>query len=112
MHMTEEARGSILVLRVHEARLDAARAPALREELIRKVEAGHDRIVLDLSGTAFMDSSGLGALVSCLKRMGARGSLAVVGAQGAVARLFGLTRMDRVFSLHPDVDAAVAQLEG
>ena len=112
MNVTEETRGALLVLRVHEPRLDAARAPALREALIRHVEAGHDRIVLDLSGTSFMDSSGLGALVSGLKRLGARGTLAVAGSGGDVARLFKLTRMDRVFALHPDVESAVAQLEG
>ncbi|TNC66577.1 STAS domain-containing protein [Rubellimicrobium roseum] len=109
MNMTEEMRGEVLVLRLAEARLDASKAPALREELIRRVEAGHDRIVLDLSATEFMDSSGLGALVSGLKRMGARGTLAIAGAQGAVARLFQLTRMDRVFALHPSTDAALAQ---
>lgn len=112
MNMTEESRGALLVLRMHEARLDAVQAPALREALVGHVERGQDRIVLDLSETEFMDSSGLGALVSCIKRMGSRGGLAIVGAHGAVARLFTLTRMDRVFALHPDVDAAVAQMGG
>lgn len=112
MNVTEETRGGVLVLRVNEARLDAARAPGFRDALIRRVEAGHGAMVLDLSAVEFMDSSGLGALVSCLKRMGTRGSLAVVGAKGAVARLFQLTRMDRVFSLHADVDTAVAQVGG
>lgn len=112
MDLTEEMRGSVLVLRVNEPRIDAARAPALREELLGRVDGGQDRIVLDLSAVDFMDSSGLGALVSCIKRMGARGTLAVAGAQGAVARLFALTRMDRVFSLHDGVEAAVAQVGG
>jgi anti-sigma B factor antagonist len=112
MNITEETRGPVTILRVAEPRLDAARAPALREVLLRHAEAGHSQIVLDLSATEFMDSSGLGALVSALKRLGAGGTLAVAGAQGAVARLFALTRMDKVFSLHPDVDAAAAQLGG
>jgi len=112
MNITEEIHGDVLVLRLAEPRLDASRAPALREELIRRVEAGRDRIILDLSATEFMDSSGLGALVSCLKRMGTRGTLGIAGAQGAVARLFTLTRMDRVFALHPTVDAALAQMAG
>lgn len=110
MNLTEESRDGILILRLAEPRLDAARAPVLREMLVRKAEEGHNRIVLDLSRTEFMDSSGLGALVSCLKRLGTRGTLAVAGAQGAVERLFKLTRMDRVFALHPTVDAAVAQM--
>jgi anti-sigma B factor antagonist len=108
MDMTEERHGDILLLRVTEARLDAGRAPALREELLRRIDEGHGRIVLDLSATQFMDSSGLGALVSAVKRLGTRGTLAIAGAQGPVARLFALTRMDRVFSLHPSAEAALA----
>jgi anti-sigma B factor antagonist len=112
MNITEELQGNILVLRVGETRLDAARAPALREELLRHIDAGHSQIVLDLSKTDFLDSSGLGALVSAVKRLGSKGTLAIAGAQGAVTRLFSLTRMDRVFALHPSVDAAVAQMAG
>ena len=112
MNITDELQGNILVLRVGETRLDAARAPALREELLRHIDAGHSQIVLDLSKTDFLDSSGLGALVSAVKRLGSKGTLAIAGAQGAVTRLFSLTRMDRVFALHPSVDAAVMQMAG
>ena len=110
MNISEEHRGDILILRVGEGRLDAAKAPALREALLQQIDAGHSQIVLDLSSTEFMDSSGLGALVSAVKRLGSRGTLAIAGAQGAVTRLFALTRMDRVFALHPSTDAAVAQM--
>jgi anti-sigma B factor antagonist len=112
MNITEELQGEIMVLHVGETRLDAARAPALREELLRLIDAGHSQIVLDLSATDFLDSSGLGALVSAVKRMGSKGTFAIAGANGAVARLFTLTRMDRVFALHPSVDAAVTQIAG
>ena len=112
MNMSEELSGEVLVLRLDEARLDASKAPALREALLRQITAGHDRIVLDLSATEFMDSSSLGALVTAIKRIGARGTFAIAGAQGAVARLFALTRMDRVFALHPTTAGAVAQIAG
>lgn len=110
MNMTEERRGPVLILRIPEPRLDAGAAPALREALLRHIEAGQDRIVVDLSACEFMDSSGLGALVTAAKRVGPRGTIAVAGAGGAVARLFALTRMDRVFALHPTADAALAAL--
>ena len=112
MNLTEEHRGDILILHLGGARVDAAEAPALREELLRQIDAGHSQIVLDLSATEFMDSSELGALVSAVKRLGSRGTLSIAGARGAVTRLFTLTRMDRVFSLHPNADAAVAQVAG
>jgi anti-sigma B factor antagonist len=86
-------------------------APAFKDEVTKHIEAGHSQLVLDLSRVEFVDSSGLGALVACLKRLGPRGNMAIAGASGAVIRLFNLTRMDRVFSLHDSVDAAVEQLQ-
>ena len=112
MNITEERHGAILILRVGEPRVDAAKAPALRDELLRHIDAGHSQIVLDLTATEFMNSSGLGALVSAMKRLGSRGTLAIAGAQGAVTRLFSLTRMDRVFALHPNTEAAIARMAG
>ncbi|HZW45921.1 MAG TPA: STAS domain-containing protein [Microvirga sp.] len=110
MRLIDEQRNGILVLRIDEKRVDASKAPAFKDEVAKRIEAGHSQVVLDMSGVEFVDSSGLGALVSCLKRIGPRGKLAIAGASGAVIRLFSLTRMDRVFSLHDTVDAAVEQM--
>lgn len=110
MNIEEERRENVLILKFVEKRLDAQKAPALREELIRRIDAGHHLLVLDLQATQFMDSSGLGALVSSLKRLGPKGGMTLAGVGGAVARLFALTRMDRVFTMHDDVDSAVAEL--
>jgi anti-sigma B factor antagonist len=108
--LSHEIRDGIAVVRVEEKRMDAARAPAFKSELAELIEAGHNQLVLDLGQVEFVDSSGLGAIVSCLKRIGPRGNLAIAGAGGAVAKLFALTRMDKVFALHPDVDTAVAKM--
>jgi anti-sigma B factor antagonist len=108
--LSTDLRDNILVVRVEEKRIDASKAPAFKDAVTRCIDAGQNQIVLDLSHVDFIDSSGLGALVSCLKRLGPRGSLAVAGATGAVSRLFSLTRMDRVFALHPSVEAVVEQL--
>ena len=108
--LSDEQRKDILVVRVDERRLDASKAPQFKNEITRRIEAGHSRFVLDLSGVEFVDSSGLGAIVACLKRLGPRGDLAIAGAKGAVSRLFTLTRMDKVFALHDSVDAAVERM--
>jgi anti-sigma B factor antagonist len=110
MNMREEKRGNVLVLIIDEKRLDASKAPMLREEVSRRIDAGNHLLVFDLSETQFMDSSGLGALVTCLKRLGPSGGMAIAGVGGAVARLFALTRMDKVFALHKTVDEAVGHL--
>ena len=91
-------------------RLDATVAPAFKQEVVRLIEGGDTRLLLDLGGVQFLDSSGLGAIVSILKALGNRGTLAVCNVQGAVLALFQLTRMDRVFALHPTREDAMARL--
>ena len=112
MKMTSKEQGNVLILHLAEQRLDARCAPAFRAQLLERIEAGNLMIVVDLSDTDFVDSSGLSALISSIRRMGPRGGLAISGAKGAVRSLFELTRMDRVFPLHDTVDAAVARLAG
>jgi len=108
--LTSELRNDVLVVHVTEKRVDASKAPLFKDEMTKCIDGGQNQLVLDLSGVDFVDSSGLGAIVSCLKRLGPRGNLAIAGAKGAVSRLFTLTRMDKVFALHDTVDAAVDQL--
>jgi anti-sigma B factor antagonist len=108
--LTSEVRSNVLVIHVGEKRVDASKAPLFKDEMTKCIESGQNQIVLDLSAVEFVDSSGLGAIVSCLKRLGPRGNLAIAGAKGAVSRLFTLTRMDKVFALHDTVEAAVERL--
>lgn len=108
MNIADERKGSVLVVSVNEKRIDAARSSAFRSFINDRVERGDLRLVLDLTQVQFVDSSGLGALVFGLKRVGTGGLFALVGLTPAVARLFGMTRMDRVFRLYPTVADAVA----
>ncbi|UIJ70430.1 STAS domain-containing protein [Aurantimonas sp. HBX-1] len=108
--LKSEIQHGVRVVRVAGKRIDAARAPEFRSEMNALIDEGPHQIVLDLEGVDFVDSSGLGAIVSGLKRLGPRGDLAIAAASGSVARLFALTRMDKVFPLHQDVDTAVKRL--
>jgi len=107
VELVAEPRDGVLVIRVQDRRIDASRAPVLKEEITKRVDAGQTKLVLDLTLVEFIDSVGLGALVSCFKRIGSRGRLVIVGAKGAVSRLFSLTRMDKVFPLYPTLEEAV-----
>lgn len=110
--LTFEDRDGILLARLQAERLDAVQVPAFRTTMTDQITAGQRRIILDLSAVDFVDSSGLGAIVLCLKQVGRSGAFVVVGAQGAVARLFKLTRLDRVIRLFPDLAAAIEHLRG
>ena len=105
MQLSHYVQGNFTVVCFNETRLDAAVAPAFKQDMTQLVDGGVNRIILDLSQVQFMDSSGLGVLVTLLKKVGSRGDLIIAGVRGIVADLFKLTRMDRVFRLVANVDA-------
>ena len=63
---------------------------------------------MDLADVSFMDSSGLSVLVTGFK--GVRevgGDMAVVSANASISKIFSITGLDRVFSIHPSLHEAV-----
>ena len=102
----DEQQG-VLVITVLEKRLDAVAAPAFRAQMTERV-AGRSVVVLDLGQVQFIDSSGLAALISVLKRLAPGGSLRLAGAASGVIALLQLTRLDRVFQCFPGVAQALA----
>lgn len=100
----------VTILTPPVSRLDSAEAPALRSALLGQIEQGVQHLVLDLSDVDFLDSSALGALIATAKRIAPLGRFGVSGVRPAVARLFALTHMDRVFSIHPNTAEAVSRL--
>lgn len=101
-----------ILIQVEHPRLDAAIAPAFKDEVTTRVAQGERRVLLDLSGVQFMDSTGVGVLVSLLKRMGGDGRIAVIGAGPAVLKLLQLTRLDTLFAICGSEDDARDALRG
>ena len=93
----------LLIVRVREQRIDAAGAIDFKDRM-RDLTAGNQcRVVLDLSGVTFIDSSGLGAVVAVRKSLGPDRLLELAGLTPAVEKVFHLTRMNSVFTIHADV---------
>jgi anti-sigma B factor antagonist len=112
MQLDQQKAGDALIVTPLEDRLDARVANDFKEQMTELIASGHTKIVLDLSKVEFIDSSGLGAIVSSLKRMGGRGELVVCGLQETTMTLFKLTRMDRVFQIFDSEQQAVSALGG
>ena len=80
--------------------IDAFTSPMLRERLVALLDRGHYRLVVDLEGVDFMDSTGLGVLVSCLKRTKEHdGELMLVCTSPQILRVLSITGLDRVFDV-------------
>jgi anti-sigma B factor antagonist len=109
MNITLDSKDGVTVLRLREERLDAHNSQAFKEYLLRLLENGAKGLILDLSDVRFVDSSGLGALLSGHKNAGLREArLALSGVQARVQSMFELTRLHRVFEIHPTVEDALA----
>ncbi|WP_210479851.1 STAS domain-containing protein [Naasia sp. SYSU D00948] len=90
-------------------RLNLVAAPALRSLIAERVQAGNRRIVLDLQGVDFLDSSGLGAIIASLKTAReAGGDLRLARASDAVVMVLRLTKVDRVLRVYADSGSAFA----
>lgn len=111
MNISTESRDGWTLLSLKEERLDALNSGELRDRILGLLEAGGQRLVVDLSGVSFIDSSGLGALLSGYKNANLRsGEFILAGLQPRVQSMFELTRLHRVFDIFPTVEDALARV--
>jgi anti-anti-sigma factor len=89
-------------------RLTVVSAPSLRSEVTERIAGGDRMILVDLSHTDFVDSSGLGALVSCLKSARqAGGDLRLVAPTEQVSMVLKMTNLDRILAPRASIADAV-----
>lgn len=105
MELSSEDRDQTTVIRVAEPRVDAAVAIRFKDRMRELTDPGQDRIVLDLGQVDFIDSSGLGAIVAAMKQLREGQVLELAALNPNVAKVFRLTRMDTVFTIHASADA-------
>jgi anti-sigma B factor antagonist len=88
--------------------IDVETARTLRAHIVDRFTDTSAQVVVDLTDVPFMDSSGLGALVSGWQLTRDDGGFRIAGANPVVRRVLSITGMEDVFALYPDVDAATA----
>lgn len=110
MIIDKATNGSVLVVQPRIASLDAGNVQAFRDAM-NPLLRQHDRILVDLGNVAFIDSAGVGALISCLRVVSElKGRFAICGLTRAVSALFELMRMNRVFEVHTSSESALRSL--
>ena len=104
---TTEAAGGATVIEAN-GRLDMVAAPQLKALVQSAVGAAKTPVVVELSGVQFMDSTGLGALISGLRATRQVGSdLRIAGATSQVLAVLQMTRIDRVIPPYANVEEAL-----
>ena len=91
--------------------VDLYTAPEFKERMVKVIEDGKKRVIVDLSSATFIDSTTLGVLVGGVKRLRpAGGSLALVCSDQNICKIFEITGLDRVFPIHATREEALAAL--
>ena len=103
--ITDRVRGQFDVIEL-AGDIDVETARTLRAHIVERFSGPASRVVVDLSGVDFMDSSGLGALVSGWQLNREEGAFRVAGANSIVRRVLSITGMEEVFALYDSVDEA------
>lgn len=94
-------------------RMDVEAAAEVRQMILDLAEQGARRVIVDLQGVDFMDSSGLSALVTGLKALQTRGGvLRICSANAQVKTALRLTMLDRILPVYENVQAAYANIRG
>ncbi len=99
MRVTSEPSGSATIVVLHGDSLDAGNVADFKREMAPHVE-GAVKMIMDLSAVQFVDSSGLGGILSCLRQIsGQGGALVLCSMTKPVRTLFELVRMHRIFDI-------------
>jgi anti-sigma B factor antagonist len=89
--------------------VDLYTAPEFKQQLLDVIDQGAKEVIVDLTSTTFIDSTTLGVLVGGVKRLRTNeGQLVLVCSDRNITKIFEITGLDRVFTIHETRDAALA----
>ena len=104
--MPRKDRPNVLPL---EGEIDLHVSPNVAASLNMMIEKKPKQLVVDLSRVTYIDSAGLAAFIEAMQNVEAYGGkFALTGLQETVRSIFEISRLDQVFRIFPDVDAALA----
>lgn len=109
-YMVLKQQDDVVVVEFQRKRIDAAFAVKFRDDIQALISQGNKKIVFNLELVEFIDSSGLGALVSVMKSLGGNQNMALCQVKDAVLTVFKLTRMDKIFVILPSKSEAIKRL--
>ncbi len=110
MNIEDRREGDVLIVKPLGERLDASVAVAFNGRVSELIDNGNELVVLDMSEVGFIDSSGLGAVISTVKKLGDKGELVICGMKTPISSLFHMTRLDRVVKIFSRQKEAISEL--
>jgi anti-sigma B factor antagonist len=112
MEIAVDKIGDVAVAAIPVEELDASNAGDFKRDMAPLLEA-HTKLVIDLGRLRFVDSSGLGAFISCLRKLnGKGGDLKLCNMSRQVRAVFELVRMHRIFDILGSREEAARAFQG
>ena len=107
---TEQLSGDAYVISL-TGEVDLYTAPEFKQQLLEVIGQGGKEVVVDFSGTTFIDSTTLGVLVGGVKRLRTNdGRLSLVCSDRNITKIFEITGLDKVFEIYATRDDAISSL--
>ena len=104
-----EHHSDVAVVKV-AGEVDLYSSPELRQAVLTEAEGRPSKLIVDLTGVQYMDSSGVATLVEGLQKLErGGGELVLCGLNDMVQEVFKLTRLDSVFQILPNLEEALAE---
>lgn len=111
MRLNRKQLGNVTVLEF-EGVMDAEHSPQIKNFLAQLSKEDYSRVVLDLKKVKFIDSTGLGILISLMRKLTEHeGKLRLAGLQEEVKSIFEITRLFRVFQISQSVETALQEIQ-
>jgi anti-sigma B factor antagonist len=108
---TEQLDGDGYVIAL-AGEVDLYTAPEFKQQLLDVIAQGGRQVIVDFTDTTFIDSTTLGVLVGGVKRLRTNdGQLSLVCSDRNITKIFEITGLDRVFTIHATREEAIASLQ-
>jgi anti-sigma B factor antagonist len=108
MEIQEQKSGTVMTVAL-KGRLDAITAKAAEEKLLKLIDGGETKLVVDLGGLEYVNSIGLRVFMLCAKRLkAAQGALAVCAMTPPIHKIFEIAGFTSLLKTYPTRDEAVS----
>ena len=112
MSFETKKKNGVVILTVNQGRLDSDLSAELKTEILILVEQEIKNVLIDLSNVAYVDSSGLGALLFGLRQLRElRGTLKIVGANSRITSLIRIAKLEQVLLNFEDEETALQSFQ-
>ena len=109
MEISQREKQKVVVLDI-QGEIDLYNAPEIKDAIQKLIEQQKYNIIINLEKVSYIDSSGIGALISSLSNLKKyQGSLKIINVYASVKKVFELTKLTSFFEIYDSEDEALAK---